>query len=205
MDGLRLNENVEGFETILGVNIKKNLKWTNHIEALKGKLRKRIAGVYKIRNCLLKIIAEGWLTSVLIYCLPLYGGCTQHEVNDLQVIQNKIARIVTRSKYRRNRTEMFDGIKWITVKQLTIYHTLMTIYRIRRSGEPEYLSSDLCNDNTNAKIIIPMSNLTLYRQFFIYRGIQNWNSLPGYLRSIKDYTALKRSLRQWIHKEVEKF
>ena len=102
MDGLRLNENVEGFGTILGVNIQKNLKWTNHIEALKGKLRKRIAGVYKIRNCLcqhsLKIIAEGWFTSVHIYCLPLYGGCTQHEVNDLQVIQNKIARIVTRSE-----------------------------------------------------------------------------------------------------------
>ena len=99
---------------------------------------------------------------------------------------------------------MFDEIKWMTVKQLTIYHTLMTIYRIRRSGEPEYLSSVLCNDNRNAKIIIPMSNLTLYRQSFIYRGIQNWNCLPEYLRSIKDYTAFKRSLRQWIHEEVER-
>ena len=127
--GFKLNEDMEGFETILGVNIQKNLKWTKHIESLKEKLRKRIACVYKIRNCLcqesLKIIAEGWFTSVLIYCLPLYGGCAQHEAHDLQVIQNKLARIVTKSDYRRNRTEMFDEIMWVTVKQFTIYHTLM--------------------------------------------------------------------------------
>ena len=108
MNGVRLIESETGSETLLGCVIQNNLKWNQNIKKLKEKLKKRITGVYKIKHVVpfqtLKVISEGWFTSVLSYCLPLFGGCEKQNINDLQVIQNKLARIVTKSDYRTSRT-----------------------------------------------------------------------------------------------------
>ena len=41
---------------------------------------------------------------------------------------------------------MYDKLKWLTVLQLVVYHTLLCVYRIRKEREPEYLASILYND-----------------------------------------------------------
>ena len=82
-----------------------------------------------------------------------------------------MARLVTNSQNKRNREEMFNQVEWLTVKQLMVYHTLTTVFRIRKTGEPEGLASTLNYENRNNNIIFPTSNLTLYRKSFTYRGI----------------------------------
>ena len=63
MDGQVLKENIGQCETLLGCQIQSNSKWDSHINELKQKLKKRIAGLYKIRNIMpyntLKIISKG--------------------------------------------------------------------------------------------------------------------------------------------------
>ena len=114
MDGLKLKESGNPSETLLGCQIQANLKWTQQIVSLKSKLKKRVAGVYNLKNCLpygtLKTVCEGWFNSVLVYCLPLFGGCEKGELHDLQIIQNKIARLVTNSNIRRPRYDIYDEI-----------------------------------------------------------------------------------------------
>ena len=101
MDGFTLQESIEKSETILGVTVQSNLKWNTHVSDVRNKLKKRIAGIYKIRHVVpfqtLKTISEGWVNSVLVYCLPLFGGCELSDLKDLQVIQNKVAGMVTSS------------------------------------------------------------------------------------------------------------
>ena len=165
--------------------------------------------MYYQRNVLpygtLKIVCEGWFQSVLAYCLPLYGGCENCDLHDLQVIQNKIARLVTNSHIRRHRSEIFDFMGWFTVRQLIVYHTLITVHRIWISNEPEMLASLMTRENLRGKIIIPTSNLTLYRKSFTYRGICYWNSLPESLRNVSNVVLFKKELKEWIFKNVSKF
>ena len=143
--------------------------------------------------------------SVLAYCLPLYGGCDNGSLKDLQIIQNKIARLVTKSHIRTNRSEIYDAMKWLTVQQLIVYHTLLAVFRIRLTGEPEFLASVLMRDNFRGKIIIPMSNLTLYRKSFTYRGICYLNSLPETMRSLNNIVKFKKEVKEWILINVTKF
>ena len=84
--------------------------------------------------------------SVLVYCLPLFGGCDVSEIKQLQVLQNKAAQIVTHSPPRSDRLAVYSGLNWLTVNQLITYHTLLTVFKIRQSGEPEYLASSLQED-----------------------------------------------------------
>ena len=97
----------------------------------------------------LKAISQGWFNSVLIYCLPLFWGCNESDLKDLQVLQNKIGRPVTKSIYDTRRYEIFEKLQWLTVKQQIVYHTVLTVHKIRQSDEPEFLASKLKRDNRN--------------------------------------------------------
>ena len=72
---------------------------------------------------MLKTITQGIFNSVLVYCLPLFGGCSKGQLGDLQVLQNKAADIVTRSPPRTARNTMFDQLDWLTVNQLIANHS----------------------------------------------------------------------------------
>ena len=93
----------------------------------------------------------------------------------------------------------------MTVKQMIIYHTLLTIFKIRLAGEPEEFALVLKKENRNQKIITPLSRLTIYRRSFIYRGSTDWNSLPSYLRNTEKLGHFKKSLRTWIFENVNRF
>ena len=96
---------------------------------------------------------------VLIYCLPLFGGCDVTEIKQLQVLQNKAAQVVTHSPPRAERLAMYSRLKWLTVKQLIAYHTLLTVFKIRQTGEPEYFASFLQEDSRTGRIILPNTQL----------------------------------------------
>ena len=143
MDGVDLDESEDKSELLLGCTIESNLKWNLQIR----NLLTRLAGLSTIKYIVpfhtRSSITVGIFNSVLVYCLPVFGGCNIDEVKNLQVLQNRAAQIVTHSPPRSKRHLMFDKLKWLTVKQLIVYHTLLTVYKIRQSREPEYLANFL--------------------------------------------------------------
>ena len=209
MDGITLEENPEHQETLLGVIVDANLKWHGQISALLKKLKKRLAGLGHIRSVLpynlRKVVSEGMFTSVLGYCLPLFGGCDVGEIHDLQVLQNKAAQLVTHSPPRAVRNPMYDQLGWLTVNQLIQYHTLLAVYRVRRTGEPEYLAESLCNDNRNDHIIVPKTKLTLFKKSFKFRGACAWNELPSSIRCLDNIGGFKKGVKTWIKANVPRF
>ena len=79
MDGCILEESPKKVETLLGVQIEPGLKWHKQVEELLAKLKKRLTGLVHLRNILpyelRKRITEGMFTSVMVYCLPVFGRC----------------------------------------------------------------------------------------------------------------------------------
>ena len=51
-------------------------------------------------------------------------------------MKNKAARVVLHLNPRSNRDSMYNKLKWLTVNQLVVYHTLLTVFKIRLSNEP---------------------------------------------------------------------
>ena len=139
-----------------------------------GKLKKRLAGMDHLRIIMgkstKKNIVEGVFNSVLCYCLPLFGGCNISEVQALQVQQNRAARIVLNLPPRTNREFIFSKLDWMTVQQLIAYHTIITVFKIRKFKKPEYLFQVLGRDNRNGHIIVENSKLGLYKKSFVPRG-----------------------------------
>ena len=209
IDGVNLSQSNRSSEMLLGIKIQKNLKWTEHIEFLVSKLNKRLVALEKLR-CIMdvrtrKTIVEGVFNSVLCYCLPLYGGSSQQDLKPLQLLQNRAARLVLSAPPRTSRLLMFEKLAWLTVSQLIAYHTLIAVFRIRKSNEPEGLAQLLTLDSRQGRILIQNSRHDLYRNSFIYRGSQLWNRLPSQIRELGKISSFKKCTGAWVLTNIDKF
>ena len=209
MDDVLLEENPQHREVLLGITINADLKWHGQIEVLQSKLKARLAGLAHVRYALpyhlRKIVSEGIFNSVLCYCLPLFGGCDRGELQDLQILQNKAAQLVTQSPPRAARNPMYDTLDWLTVNQLVVYHTVLAVYRVRTSGEPEYLADGLCCDNRTGHIVVKPTRLSLLQKSFKFRGAIQWNELPHSIRTLETIGAFKAAVKVWIKNHVPRF
>ena len=100
---------------------------------------------------------------------------------------------------------MYNKLKWLTVNQLVSYHTLLAVYKIRQSGEPEYLAQFLKDDNRLSSIIVPNTKLSLAKKSFVWRGSETWNSLPIDLRTCTRIGVFKKGAKQWVMNNIEGF
>ena len=209
MDKIELVEDSEKCELLLGCKIQANLKWNSQISFVIGKLRTRLVALMQVKNILplkiLKTVAEGIFNSILVYCLPLYGGCEINLLKEIQVMQNKAAQIVCRVPPRSNRAAMYDRLDWLTVSQLTYYHSLLLVFRIKSTKEPEYLYRILSNENRLGKIIVSNTGLTLAKRSFTFRAAEDWNRLPLWIRQLKTIGSFKKTLRKWVVDNIPRF
>ena len=173
MDGVRLTES-ENSVQLLGVKVQNNLEWSGQVHSLATKLKQRLTGLEKLKYVMNKNsknnIVEGVFKSVLCYCLPLFGGCNEGDISVLQVLQNRAAHVVVKMPPRTPRSVLFDKLGWLTVQQLIAYHTLIAVFKIRRTGEPEELARALSRENHNGHIMMKNTVLVLYRRSFMFRG-----------------------------------
>ena len=131
-----------------------NLKFTDHIqndkEALIKVLNKRLFALRKLAFLTSfksrKMIANGLIMSKMVYLIPLWAGTEKYLLNSLQMIQNKAARIVARKGKRTPVKVLLRECGWLSVVQLGVFHSLVTIYKIFQTKSPHYLYLKLSSD-----------------------------------------------------------
>ena len=174
-----------------------------------AKLSRRLTALMNLKFvlpfALLKQVAEGIFNSVLVYCLPLYGGCETRCLKDLQVMQNRAAQIVCRAPPRANRATMFEKLDWLTVNQLVVYHSQILVYNVRKTKQPDYLADILNKDNRMGKIIVSNTDLSIVKKSFTFRAAEQWNSLPSDIRHALTTKNFKKRLKTWISKNIPCF
>ena len=100
---------------------------------------------------------------------------------------------------------MFNKLGWMTVIQMIVYYTLLTVFRIRLSNEPEYLSKILGNDSRNGRILLPRFDLSISQKSFTYRGANEWNKLPKEIRRCRKISQFKTRLKDWVQSTVRRY
>ena len=100
---------------------------------------------------------------------------------------------------------MFDRLGWLSVNQLVTYHTVLQVFKIRKSQEPEYLYDILGIDNRNGHIIVTNTGLSLAKKSFTFRGSELWNNLPSDIRKIQKIGTFKKACRDWVKDNIPRF
>ena len=202
---------------LLGCHLQENLKWTQHIrdneENLMQSLNKRLYAVSKISKIssfkTRKMIANGIFHSKLVYMINVWSSCSKEMIQALQIIQNRVAKMITRNWNNKN-VENLNQIGWLSVSQLAFHQSVVMIHQVRVKNIPENIFrmynweySHQTRQATSKKIKpIGLPKLELGKKSFKWRAAENYNSLPTSITEITDIQKFKIQSKKWTSHNI---
>ena len=157
------------------------------------------------------MIADGIFINKLVYLIPLWGGCAKGLMKSLQTLQNKAARAVSRMNWFTPTADLLRQCGWMSVHQLSVYHTVILAYKVMQAKAPKYLytmfNTEYPYETRQADSgrirngITP--ELEISKDSFRWRATDLYNQLPAAIRGIKTLQSFKLATKQWVRKNVE--
>ena len=210
-------------ENLLGGIVSQNLKWTEHILLHKNSLIKqlgfRVTVLRKICHIASfktrKMVADGLFLSKLMYLMPLWGGCEDSLLKALQVVQNKVARLVTRRGIYTPVKVLLEECGWLSVAQLVFFNTVLILFKARKTQTPKYIfemSVSAESERYGARsgqvgklrgVGSKLPNQLLNCNSFRWRSVNSWNRLPLELRQLDSHAIFKQKLKSWVQKNIK--
>ena len=205
-------------EKLLGCWIEENLKWSEHIRDNKENLvrslstrlgaMKKISKVANFKNR--KMLANGIFMSKLSYLIALWGGCGIVLRRSLQIIQNKVARAVTKLDWTTSPAVLLGQVGWLSVNQLIFYHSVLQIFKVNKSQTPKYLDNMFSwNYSYNTRQaegglirLVGKPKLDITRNSFRWRAANQFNQLPADIRKCQTLACFKTKAKTWIKENV---
>ena len=99
---------------------------------------------------------------------------------------------------------------WMSLNQLTVYHSLVLVYQIKTERKPEYFSEKLNKTFSKQTRLATGGGIRTLQKFrynatqsgFLVRGSVFWNLLPPGIRQSKSMVSFKSIVRSWVTKNV---
>ena len=193
----------------LGVTINKTMTWGDHVEAISTKINQRL-GLLKRISYLLPLETRITLYNSLVRPLFDYGDTIWGDkgnatlMNELQLLQNKAAKIILSLPSFYSSTEALKELCWPTLFKLRLFHRCVFVYK-HVNGIIDFkfdtkLISDIHSYNTRGKsnFYLPRVRRNYGKQRLLYQGLGEWNSLDKSIRDMKSLLIFKQALKTAI-------
>ncbi len=104
----------------LGVLFNSNLSFDSHVSSICKTAFFHLKNISKLRPMLsmsnAEILIHAFMTSRLDYCNALLGGCSARLINKLQMVQNAVARVLTRTRKYEHISPVLSTLHWLPTK-----------------------------------------------------------------------------------------
>ena len=208
----RLNLTMEGDQIeqvnefkYLGVIIDQHLTWKGHIDMISSKISQTIGYIYRIKkflpNSSLILLYNSLILSNFDYCCTIWGTSAECNINKLQKMQNRYARLVLKADIRTSHTLMLSQLGWQSIKQRINYQFNIFTFKIINDLAPRYLKpliriKDLPIVTRNAKsLYIKTPKTEYYNRSFHVHASKLWNQLPVDVQTIPSLDMFKKECK----------
>ena len=178
--------------------------------------------VYLVPRERFKSLVHGLFFLKLLCCLALMGNVrgtesmqiapihhmsfTKTNLNALQILENKILRLLTGGHYDTPIKDMLRDADILSVNQLIAFSIMSTVFKIKKSLKPLYLAKRLgfCHQasairtHRNHHDIGVTFMLQTAREGFIYKASKLWSSLPLNIKMETSDKKFRIELQNWI-------
>ncbi len=194
----------------LGLTIDENLSWKHHIDNITKKVASGIGAIKRIRDYVTKETAiqvyQGLVQPYFSYGAPVWDGIGKTLSEKLQKLQNRAARVITRSSYDVSSSSLLDELNWDTLSTMRLKQKANLVYNTINERTPLYLQQmfspreNVYNlRDSQSKLFIPKPRTDYMKRSFSYSGAFLWNSLPESLRSIDNFSHFKTGLKHYLN------
>ena len=112
----------------LGLNIDENLSWKEHIHLTSRKAASSIGA-----------LKRGLIESHFDYCSVVWDGLSQQLSEKLQKLQNREARVITKSSYNTNSSYLLNSLSWDNLSVRRTKQKANLMYKCVNKLAPNYL------------------------------------------------------------------
>ena len=126
-----------------GLLIDEHLSWAKHIEEISKKISSAIGALKRVRPFISESTALQIYQALILprfdYCSPVWDELSVTLSDKLQKLQNKAARVITRSSYDTSASILLNRLNWdnLSTRRKKLKATLM--FKIIKGPSPAYL------------------------------------------------------------------
>ena len=191
----------------LGFYIDQNLDWDVHVDHV---IKKASAGLAILRRTadyfpmeVLKTIYRSLVESHFRYGNIIWGTCGEVLLTKLQKMQNRAARIITKSDYDTEAGPLIDKLGWKTIRELNNNDAAVMMFKIMNNMAPPYLTGmfqplrelhEIILRDTNSNLRLPLMSSNMGQRSFSYHGADIWNKIKPNNKTGTSLQSFKRSL-----------
>ena len=150
-------------------------------------------------------IYKGLIEPHFDYCSVVWDGLSQQLCEKLQKLQNRAARVITKSSYNTNSSYLLNSLSWDNLSVRRTKQKANLMYKCVNKLAPNYL----CNMFTmrtlpfdlrdaSQKLYLPKPRTDYLKRSFSYSGASLWNDLPEDIRTTKSLRNFKRRIDKWL-------
>ena len=189
----------------LGLIIDENLNWQEHINMITSKTASMVAAVYRCRDYLsyrAKMnVYNAFFLSNFRYLLPVWGTCGQVRFNSMQLLQNKILKVLFKYDYLYHTDDLYRELAVFRLDVLLKIEQSKLMYRIinntQKCTTKISFNRDIHMYNTRVKNNIHQNCVSsgVGLNSPIARAISVYNGLPDSIKQIKRYPKFVNVVR----------
>ena len=187
----------------LGIIFDCSLSFKHQIKSLSKTCMYHCRDLRRIRSTLdfetARTIATALVHSKLDYCNSLYYHLPASQLNKLQVIQNSLARAVTKTPRFCHISPVLRSLHWLKIEQRIEYKIISLTYTALQQNSPSYLIDKIklqSSRSTRSSSVVtlhrPSVKLETGKRSFTFAAPSLWNSLPTAIRQPSDESCTSR-------------
>ena len=191
----------------LGVEIDSYLDWKEQIKSISIKVSRAVGFLKHAKSFMpketLKTIYTGIVEPHFRYCCSVWGCAGSTEINQLQKLQNRAARIVTNSSFDAQSSPLIENLGWKTIQELIQNESQTMVFKSLHGLAPQSLcnlftKSSQCSSyslrNTVTDLRLPLKKSSNGQKSFSYRGEKLWSSLSAESKQASSLSCFKQTI-----------
>ena len=191
----------------LGVQIDCSLDWKEQIKAVSSKVSRAVGFLKHAKSFLPKETLQTLYTGIVEphfrYCCSVWGCAGLTEINQLQKLQNRAARIITNSSFDAPGGPLIEGMGWKTIDELITCEPKTMVFKSLNELALEYLCglftrNSLCSSyslrNTGTDLRLPKKRSSNGQRCFSHRDAKLWNGLSAESKQATSLYSFKKTI-----------
>ena len=200
LDGIPIEEKQSA--KYLGVILDHKFTYENHAKHVKSKLIKGNAILAKVRHYIpqetLSNTYYAYIHSHLDYGQNLWGYAAQTHLDDIIGQQKKAIKIINFKKKDHESAPLFKESKILPFDKSLQLNSHKLIWKCVNSLSPSTITSLFHQREEATTLYVPFRRLDVAQNCISYKGVQNWNKLPGELRSSESLYKFKNKCKEHL-------
>ena len=196
----------------LGVYFDKNLDWSPHIQYISKKISKACGALAKLRHCvsldIRKNVYHALVYSYLRYGIVAWGGASQSVLEPLQILTNKIIRIM--DFLPPGNIDLISAYRELKLLQIKKIHELEVgklIFKEKNGLMPteiaNYFEIDSnvrphCHFVRHERAPRFICRSKIGEKSLQFAGMHLWNSIPSEIKTSESYNIFKKSYKKHL-------